>query len=317
MLAVNRKRFMIGTILASSAAIMWGFSGVTVSMLFKLNPAMTPLWVSEVRMIAAGLIMLVLAQLRHEQPLKIWHDKKSLLTLSAYALFGLIPVQYCYFKTVEYGNAPIATILQFLGPFVITLYFLIFKRQVPTRTEGAGLLLAFLGTLLIVTHGHFNQLAVPPAVLFWGFLSAIGVATNSLMPRELLPKFGVLSVTGWGMLISGGVLNIFGPFWQRSVTVSLRDFALLLVTILIGTVIAFILFSTSLIYILPTTASLLDAFEPLSATFFAVFLVHTRLGQMDFIGGAVIIIAVMMITLNFRALFQKRHQRKLSKITKP
>lgn len=311
---ISRKHFIFGATLASCAAIMWGFSGVTVSMLFKSNSAMTPLWVCQVRMLAAAIIMLVLCQLRGEQPLRIWHDTQALLKLVAYAFIGLVPVQFCYFKTVEYGNAPIATILQFLGPFVITLYYFIFKRQKPTHTETIGLLIAFLGTLLIVTHGHFNQLAVAPTVIFWGFLSAVGVAANAIIPREIVPEYGALSVTGWGMLIAGATLNLYHPFWQQKVTVSSFDLGLLLITILVGTVIAFLLYSTSLLYILPTTATLLDAFEPLSATFFAMLLVHTQLQRMDFIGGAIIIFAVIVITANFPALFSKKqpHQQPLN-----
>lgn len=303
---ISKKHFIFGAILASCAATMWGFSGVTVSMLFKLNPAMTPLWVCQVRMLAAAIMMLVLCQVCGEHPFKVWHDRFALVKLVAYAFLGLVPVQFCYFKTVEYGNAPIATILQFLGPFVITLYYLIFKRQKPTVTETAGLVIAFLGTLLIVTHGHLNQLAVAPTVIFWGFLSAIGVAANAIIPREIIPEYGALSVTGWGMLIAGGTLNLYQPFWQQKVTVTPIDLGLLLITILVGTVIAFLLYSTSLLYILPTTATLLDAFEPLSATFFAVLLVHTHLQRMDFIGGAIIILAVVIITTNIPNLLVKK-----------
>ncbi|WP_225420436.1 DMT family transporter [Lapidilactobacillus bayanensis] len=311
---ISRKNFIFGSVLASVAAIMWGFSGVTVSMLFKSNPAMTPLWVCQVRMLTAAVIMLILCQIRGEHPLQIWHDRQAILNLMAYAFLGLIPVQYCYFKTVEYGNAPIATILQFLGPFVITLYYSVFKRQRPTLVETIGLLTAFLGTLLIVTHGHLTQLAVAPVVIFWGVLSAIGVAANALTPRKLIPKYGALSTTGWGMLIAGSALNLLRPFWQHKVPLTGVDIGLLLITILIGTVIAFIVYATSLLYILPTTATLLDAFEPLSATFFAVLLVHTHLQQMDFIGGILIILAVVMITSNLPALFSKLQRHPQSKV---
>lgn len=157
-----------------------------------------------------------------------------------------------------------------------------------------------------MTHGQPNQLAVAPTVIFWDFLSAIGVAANAIIPREIIPEYGALSVTGWGMLISGGTLNLYQPFWQQKVTVTPIDLGLLLITILVGTVIAFLLYSTSLLYILPTTATLLDAFEPLSATFFAVLLVHTHLQRMDFIGDAIIILAVVIITTNIPNLLVKK-----------
>lgn len=170
-------------------------------------------------MLVAAIIMLVLCQVRGEHPFKVWHDRFALVKLVAYAFLGLVPVQFCYFKTVEYG---------------------------------------------------------------------------------------ALSVTGWGMLIAGGTLNLYQPFWQQKVTVTPINLGLLLITILVGTVIAFLLYSTSLLYILPTTATLLDAFEPLSATFFAVLLVHTHLQRMDFIGGAIIILAVVIITTNIPNLLVKK-----------
>jgi drug/metabolite transporter (DMT)-like permease len=249
-------------------------------------------------MITAGIILLVLGQLIGVKPFEIWRQKATGLRVISYGLLGLVPVQLCYFEAVKFGNAPIATIIQFLGPFIISIYFLLFKHVIPTRPEMGGMLLAFVGTLLIVTHGHLNSLAISPVVLFWGGLSAIGVATNTLIPRPLLPKFGAVSVTGWGLLVAGICLNIFGPVWQDHVTLSWAGWSMIGIIIVFGTVIPFLMFAHALGYILPTTASLLDAFEPLSATVFSVMFLSVQLTKYDLVGGALVILAVMALSLN-------------------
>lgn len=287
-----------GVLLASIACILWGISGVAASTLFKLNPHVTALWLTQVRMITAGIILLVLGQLIGVKPFEIWRQKATGLRVISYGLLGLVPVQLCYFEAVKFGNAPIATIIQFLGPFIISIYFLLFKHVIPTRPEMGGMLLAFVGTLLIVTHGHLNSLAISPVVLFWGGLSAIGVATNTLIPRPLLPKFGAVSVTGWGLLVAGICLNIFGPVWQDHVMLSWAGWSMIGIIIVFGTVIPFLMFAHALGYILPTTASLLDAFEPLSATVFSVMFLSVQLTKYDLVGGALVILAVMALSLN-------------------
>lgn len=295
---MTQQHRLRGIFLASVAAMLWGISGVAASSLFTLNSRVTALWLSEIRMISAGLILLIIARVVGAQPLKIWRQKPTAIRIVSYGLLGMIPVQLCYFEAVKYGNAPIATIIQFLGPFIISLYFLFFKRITPTRPEAVGMVMAFFGTLLIVTHGHLNSLAISPVVLFWGGLSAIGVATNTLIPRPLLPKFGALSVTGWGLLVAGIFLNIFGPFWQVTIHVDGPEIGLLVYIIIFGTVIPFLMFAHALADILPTTASLLDAFEPLAATVFSVTFLNVQLTSYDFFGGALIILAVMALSLN-------------------
>lgn len=305
--ATPRPRKALGIALACTAGICWGISGVAASALFHHNHAITPLWVSQVRMTIAGLIM-ILVSLTQGESVAIWRNKRDALQLVMYGLLGLIPVQLFYFNAVHAGNPSIATILQFLGPFVIAFYYILLHHQLPTRSEVIGMVLAFGGTLLIITHGHFNTLAVSGAVLFWGGLSAIGVATNTLLPRALLRKYGSFATTGWGLLVAGLSLNVFGPVWSNPVHLAAPDWLLMSVIIVIGTLLAFILFAISLKHILPTTASLLDAFEPLSATVFSIIFLGISLSGMDIVGGVLIILAVMALAMDFRAIhwFRKR-----------
>ncbi|AVK63442.1 EamA family transporter [Lactobacillus sp. CBA3606] len=306
---MTRQHHLRGVLLASTACVLWGVSGVAASHLFLNNPRITAMWLTQIRMISAGLILLLCSQLGGAKPLHLFAHARDGWQVVSYGLLGLIPVQLCYFEAVKVGNAPVATIIQFLGPFIISIYFLIFKHVRPTRAEGIGMLMAFIGTLLIVTHGHLNSLAISPAVLFWGGLSAVGVATNTLIPRSLLPRFGAPTVTGWGLLIAGIFLMALQPMWQLHLTLTISEISLIGLIIILGTVVPFWLFARSLSDILPTTASLLDAFEPLAATICSVLFLHIQLTSFDLFGGLLIILAVMVLSLNVRQMLHQLHQR--------
>ncbi len=102
---------------------------------------------------------------------------------------------------------------------------------------------------------------------------------------------------------------ILQPMWTVHLTLNAFQIVLLVVIVLFGTVAPFLMFAHSLAYILPTTASLLDAFEPLAATIISVLFLNVQLTSYDLFGGALIILAVMALSLNMHKmllLFRRR-----------
>ena len=72
-------------------------------------------------------------------------------------------------------------------------------------------------------------------------------------------------MTGWGLLIAGIGLTVIHPSLE-SFSVTFELVLLVLAVVVLGTIIPFQLFTNALKYIRPTTASMLDAFEPIAAT---------------------------------------------------
>ena len=220
--------------------------------------------------------MVLLAALCGCHPFAVFRDWHAVLQLLVYGVIGMIPDQLFYFITVNYGNASIATILQFVGPFFVMLYMALVHHA---------------------TNGKFTHLAITPAVLLFGILSAVGVMTTTVSPRQLLQKYDALTVTGWGILIAGIALSIIHPVVPK-VNLAPVNFIEIIGVILIGTIIPFLLFSVALKHVNPTIMSLLDAFEPITATFGSVILMGLTLSIAEIIGSVLIIIAV--IGLNYQ-----------------
>lgn len=293
----KQKKSQLWTMLCAFACFMWGISGLFGKALFNLVSTATALWLSQVRMITAGLVLILIAVIRHQKPWRIWQDRGRTLRLIAYGLMGMLPVQFCYFMVIQLANASLATILQFIGPFFIMGYLAITKKQVIRRLDLLASVVAFLGVFLLATHGNVAHFSITPEVLFWGVLSAVGVMTNTLLPVKLLKTDSSATVSGWGLLVSGTALLLIHPAMPH-VPNTVPVWVCLGGVIVLGTIIPFQLMTNSLRYIKPATASLLDAFEPLSATVGSVLVFGLTMTPLDVIGSLLVILAAMALNLS-------------------
>lgn len=292
----NKK--VLGTVMVIVACTFWGISGLFAKALFNVSTSITSMWVTQTRMISAGVILLIISQFKGDHPLQIFRNLHDAWVIFAYGFFGLVPVQYGYFMAVQYGNASISTVLQFLGPFFTIAYLAAFRHNPPRRIEIISAIIAFSGVFIIATHGKVDHLAVTPLVLFWGMVAAIGVATNTLIPQQMLRTNRVpsLVVTGWGLLFAGLALLAMHPAQPHIPNLPIV-WTCWLGILVIGTLIPFQLANNSLKYIDATTFSLMDAFEPLSATIGSVLIFHLHMTGADVLGSVLVIVAVLAINI--------------------
>lgn len=143
-------------------------SGTVAEYLFE-NHLVTPIWLVGTRLFVAGLLLLSWNRITTgESVFKIWHNKREILTFLTFALLGMLPSQLTYFMAIRYGNAPTATVLQFLGPIFIMGYVTVFNHKLPNLAEIVSVILALAGTFLLVTNGHIDSLALSIAAIAWG-----------------------------------------------------------------------------------------------------------------------------------------------------
>lgn len=294
---VMKSKQSLWIFLAASAAAMWGVSGLFGEALFSFSSSVTPMWLTQTRMIISGVILLVLAQIMGHKPFATLKNKRDLLIIIAYGLFGLLPVQLFYFIVIQEANASLATILQFMGPFFVIAYLGFTHKQVIRRLDILAAIVAFIGVFLLATHGKFNQLAITPLALLCGFLSAIGEAAYTLIPVGIVKRVSSLVLTGWGMLVAGIGLIIVHPSLPN-IPNKPQVWLLTSAVILIGTIIPFQIMANALRYVKPAIVSLLDAFEPLAATIGAVFVFHLPMAFMDWLGTILILIAVLALNIS-------------------
>ncbi|MHC5522470.1 DMT family transporter [Ligilactobacillus saerimneri] len=295
----SKHAFWVGV--AILACSMWGISGLLAKALF--NQQISAIWLTQVRMVVAGAILLVIGHFKGEQMTVIWRDRKAAGRLVLYSILGLIPVQFCYFMAVKEGNAAIATVLQFTCLFFVMVYDTVIRR-VPLRLlDIICALIAFTGVATIATEGHFTHMTITVSVLLWGLASALGAAVNMTTPGPLTRHYSSWQVTGWGLLVAGIVMVIAHPVWEP---VHLTPVTILLVVgvIIIGTLLPFQMLNLALRHITATTANMMDAFEPLAATIGSVLFLGLSMTSADYIGTFLVIGAVL--GLNYRPAVKKQ-----------
>ena len=285
-----------GTILTLVAGIAWGLSGTSGQ--YLMTHGFPVLVLTNIRLFIAGLLLVLYMVLTNRRKLiEMLKDQKAMISLTLFALLGLLLNQFAYLKSIYESNAGTATVLQYVCPVGILAYTCLKDRVAPTVTEVLSMILAVGGTFLIATHGQLNQLSVTPAGLFWGLFAAFTYALYILIPIQLIKMWGSISVIGVGMMLAGIVLTPFSGIshfhWQLSTEVYLA----LVGIILVGTIIAYTLFLKGTSLVGPVKSSLLAAVEPISAVFFAFLIMHEQFYFLDFVGMFMILSAVALISI--------------------
>lgn len=104
-------------------------------------------------------------------------------------------------------------------------------------------------------------------------------------------------VIGVGMIIAGLVVLPFTGVLQTAIPTSLDFLRAFPGIILIGTVFAYTAFLKGTSLIGPVKSSLLASIEPILAVFFAYLIMNEQFYLVDFLGMAMILVAVTLISL--------------------
>ena len=239
-----------GVACSALGGVCWGFSGTCV------------------RLLAGGILLTVPAVLRRRESVKgIFRGPKDLLRLICYGICGLLLCQYAYMTAISYSNAATITVLQNLGLLIVMGYTCLRGRRLPSRREGAALVLALAGVYLLATGGDPSHMALSTKGLFWG-LAAVAVALCTLLPQSLLSRWDRDAVIGPGILIGGIFLNLTARSWTFSFSLPFQGWLAVGAVVLLGTAVAFSIIMRGIVDVGPAKASMLASTEPVSATVF-------------------------------------------------
>jgi drug/metabolite transporter (DMT)-like permease len=275
---------------------LWGISGTVAQVLFQRYGVHAE-WLVTIRLLCAGIILLFWAGMKKQGIWAVWKKPRDGVKILIFGLIGMLGVQYSYFASIESGNATTATLLQYLGPVFITVYMALKIRQLPQKKDMVALLLAMLGTFLLVTNGSFKGLTVPVPAVFWGLLSALTAAFYTVYPERLIIRFGSVVTVGWGMLIGGIGMGLRNPPWDaKGGFLTPHVLALVGFVVVFGTLLSFYLYLDSLRYLSPAEVGVLGSAEPLSAAVMSIFWFHHIPGLYELAGGLCIIATVAILS---------------------
>lgn len=286
----ENSRHIRGLIFVIIGAALWGIGGTAADYIFRNTPV-TVDWYVTFRLTISGIILLAAYAFfsRKQQPVRM--DRKTLGMLFVYSLLGMTLVQYSFMAAIGHGNAAIATVLQYTGPIYIILWLVIRKYSKWSRVDGVIIIGMVAGVVLLATNGNLDKMIVTPAALIWGLISGIALAYYTLHAQKLLYRLHPLQLVGGSMLIGGIAMNFIHPLWDFdfSFNWTFGLTAVLILSVLLGTTLAFLLYISSLKHLSSKEAGILGIIEPASAVVSSVIWLNVSMGIYQIFGIIIIL----------------------------
>ena len=295
------KRYeIIGIILTLLGATLWGVSGTSVQFVGNFRH-MNLEWLLTMRLITAGLLTVLYGWIRQGNAIfNVFHNWRDTLGLVVFGVFGMALCQYTYFRSIVIAGAGIATVLQYLAPSMIIIYLLVRYGKRPSTGEIISVILALAGTICLMGNNGFSFESFRSDVLFWGLLSAVGVAVYSVSPVRLLATYGTIPIVGFGMLLSGLVAAALFQQPHSYATWDVWTVVGCFNVVFLGTIVSFNAYLEGVKRIGAVPGSILSSIEPISAAFFGWALLGNQFNWIGILGMAMIIATVIIIALEKR-----------------
>lgn len=285
-----------GLLLVGGTAVLWGTSGLTATVAY--DRGVEPLTVSFWRMALGAVLLLPLlrgsgAPARAHRPLQ----RGGLLLRLTGVAAGLAGYQAGYFLAVQRAGISIATLVTLgLAPVLVTVLERVGSRERTSRATLGGVALAVAGLALLVGLPADRAAGVVAGVGF-AATSAVGYAGltfagGSLSARLGAPRLTALAFVGSTLLL----LPVAGLAAGLSLS---RDPVVLGAMLYLGvvpTALAYRWFFAGLEHLPASVASILALLEPVVATALAVPLRGERLSAVGWVGAAVLVAAVALVS---------------------
>lgn len=286
-----------GFLLSAIAGVLWAITGVIGQFLFE-QKGVVPTWLVSYRLLSAGSLLLIYLKCTKGEILEVWHDKSDAKLLVLYSVTGMMMVQFSFFKAVETSNAGTATVLQYLNPAMMLLFFAVTRGIRPALNESIAVCMALIGIFFVSTGGDVHNLTLSFEGLSWGLACAMFTCVYAILPIRLLRKYDPRAICGWGMLIGGIVLTAVVRPWTIDTTVDIAVIASMGFLVIFGTILPFCASLISIPLIGPINTNLLSSVEPIVAAIIAYFMLGTIFTLGEILGFVLIIGTIFILALS-------------------
>ena len=286
-----------GIICVLLAATLWGSMGVFVRYLNSLG--LSALEITQVR-ISVGFVAIAsyLAIFRRDL-LKI--KLRDIWCFLGTGIVSLLFFSACYFKALEYTSLSVAAILLYTAPIFVMLMSLILFKEKMTLVKLVALLLAFGGCVLV--SGIGGNMGNPWGIVL-GIASGFFYALYSIFSRFAINKgYSSLTIVFYTFLfcvIGCSFLSDWNTIGRVVFTPNTKTILLCLGLGIITGFLPYVFYSRGLELMESSKASIIASVEPVVGTLFGVFLFHEELTLLGGIGIALVLGAVVLLSLKKR-----------------
>lgn len=282
-------------ILVLFAAMLWGTVGTTQTF---LEEGVSSIAVAATRSLVGGGILLIAAIAMRKVNFKKWSWKWTILAALTIALF-----QCFFFTSVRFTGVAVGTVVTIgSSPVFSGIIEWIFWKRKPSKVWGIATLLAIVGCILLFVFK--GEATVDPMGIGLALSAGVMFALYTNCSKQLTEKEETLPAVAMTFTLCALMLL---PFSQQGVTWVVEGGNLLpmLFMALAATSLAYIFYLAGLEKISSSSAVTLSLAEPLTASLLGVFLVGEILSPTSWIGVAMLLGGIIVLTLGGRKKVEK------------
>ncbi|MET0822289.1 MAG: DMT family transporter [Aeromicrobium sp.] len=214
---------------------------------------------------------------------------------------GYVGQSYCYFLALEHAQASLVALLLYLFPAFVAVLAAVFLRERIGLVTAAALVLALVGSALVVGGGSGRPLGVAlgvgAAVIYSIYIIAGSVLTEGMDVVAVTTIVCVAAAVVCGVVVA--VLAATGR--PTAFPSSGRGWGTVLAIALICTVVAILAFFGGMARLGPTSTSVLSTLEPVVTVGLATWLLSEALTGLQAVGGLLVLSAVVWLAIVQRA----------------
>jgi drug/metabolite transporter (DMT)-like permease len=216
---------------------------------------------------------------------------KVLLALIGMGAVGYVGQSFSYLSAIKYASAGLVALLLYLYPMFVFILSVVFLHEKITWMKVIAIVLALMGTALIVDPEGGQPLgilfSVAAALIYSGYII---VGTDVM--KKVSPFQSSVVIFASAALVYGLLMSINGPHFPTTGSGWFQIAGI----VLVATVIPVVTFLAGLERIGPTNSATLSTLEPIVTVLLAAWLFGEKLAWIVLIGGSLILAAVILLT---------------------
>jgi drug/metabolite transporter (DMT)-like permease len=214
-----------------------------------------------------------------------------LLRLIGMGAVGYVGQAFSYLTALKYASPGLVALLLYLYPIIVMLLSALFLRERITRAKLIALVLALIGLALTVGP-EGGQIAGIVLAILAAVIYSVYIIVGAGVMKQVSPIQSSTVIFAAAGTVSGALMLIDGAHLPTTT----NGWAVIGAIVLIPTILAIVTFLAGLERIGPTNASMLSTLEPVVTVLLSVLLLGEVLQPITMAGGALILIAVVVLT---------------------
>lgn len=290
-----------GLIFALLSAATFGVSGPFAKSL--IESGWSPGGAVFARVAGGALVMMVIAVATQWPRLR--QVSAHTRTVLLYGVFAISGVQLCFFNAVQHLSVGVALLLEYLAPIIVIGWVWITKGARPSVQTLLGAAVAMIGAAVVID--VFGSAEISAVGVAWGLAAAACLAVYFVISERADGDLHPVVLAASGLTVSAMVIGALGlvgvlPLQFSASNAVVADHSVnvwlpVVVLVLVSTVIAYLTGIAAITLLGPTIGSLVALTEVLCAVLAAWILVGESVTALQAVGGAAIIVGLVLARL--------------------